>query len=324
MNRTTCIEYYILISAILAVVMIVLWRIAKRQKRSVYWLNFILGVIVVFGLFLYSTMYVYNQAGIRYDEIEWIDGAYKDQVYYTESGQIFYIQNDMLIPVNGVGLSYSLDCSYLNDKGYLVFDPDHSFTQLDVSNEYVLMTYGDSAGVYLSEEYGHVYELRSCSWNLWGNLVTSERKGIKIGNLYLVPFRLMEKYFILKDRILCTVGYNVMAFPAYFALFKLLYVLVKEVKKGTKAGPKDYNACMNFLVFEFAFLDVTAIADYTNSFISFLVGIIISLVCAWYILTFVQGGLRMEYLMEEKVEDLYPKGVTLRDMKEHADPSEVY
>ena len=79
-----------LISAILIIIMVMCWCIGKLMKRPIYWINILLTGTVFIVLCFYSSSYVFNQEGIRYEEIEWINSAYKEQIYYTEWTGILY------------------------------------------------------------------------------------------------------------------------------------------------------------------------------------------------------------------------------------------
>jgi hypothetical protein len=164
-----------------------------------------------------------------------------------------------------------------------------------------------------------VYELRSCAWNVWGNLITPEGRGIKIGNLYLVPFSLIEEYRDLKDQILSLIGCCSMFALVFLSTVKIIYLLIK----GKKASHKDYNVCMSLVLSMAAFLNMIGMTGIFNSFMIFFIGTLISSVAIWNIMAFIQGRVQMEYFMEKEIKEAYPKGVTLKDMKAHAVPSEV-
>lgn len=299
-----------LISAILIIIMVMCWCIGKLMKRPIYWINILLTGTVFIVLCFYSSSYVFNQEGIRYEEIEWINSAYKEQIYYTENGQAFCIQNDMMVAINETELSYSLDCAYLNAKGYLIFDSDGSFKRLDGSN------------VYLSEKYGHVYDLQFCSWDIWGNLVTPEKKGVIIRGRDLLPFSLLEEYPGVKERIFSGIGFWIMAVPFLLTMLKTLYFVIEQKKFENRQLYQYFYYCyMNFIISILGF-NVAVMTDFSNSFMSFFIYEIVFSGIVLIIIPFIQGRGQTEFNVEE-ITEVYPKGMTLKDMRQNSIPFEV-
>lgn len=308
MDRVTLLKWHVFIVVIVAVITILCWRIGKAMKRPIYWINLLIIGIVLCMMFFYSSDYVFDRDGIRYEEIEWINGAYKNQMYYTKDGQAFHIQNETVVFADGEK-TFLLSCVYLDADGYLVFDWDDSFERLNDS------------GVYLSDEYGHVYDLQSCSWNIFGKFVIPEKKGIVICGTYIYPFSVCEEYPVLKDQILSNIGGWFMAAPFLFINLRILYLIMKQKHFEKKnLDQKLYYNCMCYIV-SISAVGVIYIIDSADSFMCFFIYELLFSSIMLIVIPLIQGRTYVEHT--DDIEKRYPRGMMLRDLIENSVPSEV-
>ena len=306
MSKERLIFYGLVLAAIVIIAVSICLVIAKKISRPAHKVNGILITIAILICYFCLLNYAFSREGILYDAVEWEQGAYKNDIYYTEAGEKFYIQDDYLISESDAAETHKLSDAYLNIKSFLVFDEKHIFEQIEDSQ------------VYVSEEYGHVYPLQACSWNIFGSFVAPEKSGIVVRGIYIIPFSLCEEYSNIHKQILATIGLFGMLAPVLVITFKIIYLCLM---KGGVELKKDYEYYSKIFVFPCAFA-VALITDIANSFLEFLIIETLFLAFVFWVIPFVQRSAEIEYNETGKGK-CYPRGMLLKNMLEEADWQEV-
>ncbi|MDO5409216.1 MAG: hypothetical protein Q4F21_02050, partial [Lachnospiraceae bacterium] len=167
--------YYFFPLCIIAIIISIITFVGKIKAKPVYKINLILIAVVIFIYKLFSLQFVFDADGNRYDSVDWENGAYEQATFYTQNGEPFRIQEDMVVAVDHPESVYEKSQAYLDIDGNLVFD---------VANKYKVTL---QENIFLAENQTHVYAISSGTWDIHGRFRAPEPKGILINGIYFMP-----------------------------------------------------------------------------------------------------------------------------------------
>lgn len=307
------IQYFILICMFVLVLLLII-HIGKVIKRPVYEIVCLLIGIGLFAQVLFLGTVVFDLEGNIYDSMDWKNGIYKKETYYTENGDAFLIQGDYLIDKNNPGITYEIEDCYLNMEGYLIFDEQGRYKS--TSNE----------DIFISEEQIHVYPLSSCSWDIWGNFNAPEPKGIYAGGMYFAPCTILmadEDISIYPGIINFLMGiFEVIPIVSLLVIVIILLIeAIKAIKNKTNVKDDVQYRLFEYLSLILILFLGQAVIGNSKSFTNLLIKWCLCLAMGYAVLSFLQGDAEMEFIKQNKAD--YPNGVFLRDMLQNADKEEV-
>lgn len=170
-----------IILTVCIILLIAAFGIYKVIKKRIDNNEAIWGIVVLIGfvtMLLYIALPMFFQCdadGNIYTPFS-KQSMWECATYYTINGEAYHVENDYLIHQNNPNLKYKFEQSYLNKEGFLLFDEKDEYIEI-------------KDGVFVDSHNEHVYSLYSGYWNIFGKFKTSEAKGIRIGNDYIVPFQ---------------------------------------------------------------------------------------------------------------------------------------
>ena len=133
---------------------------------------------------------------------------------------------------------------------------------------------------------------------------------------------MLEEYPGVKERIFSGIGFWIMAVPFLLTMLKTLYFVIEQKKFENRQLYQYFYYCyMNFIISILGF-NVAVMTDFSNSFMSFFIYEIVFSGIVLIIIPFIQGRGQTEFNVEE-ITEVYPKGMTLKDMRQNSIPFEV-